>query len=205
MKISEKILQLSKYQKVTKKKIQECLGVSPQGYYDKLEKNYFTNTDLENLSKLFGVNVGYFFGGEELEMVQVKKIPIRAYAGVLAKGLDNIQVMEQDLEEVELPKKYIKNPQKTLVFEVMGDSMEPEFSAEDLVIAEELEEWWVRVRKGKMYVIITNTEILVKIMKSYDNEKVILENRNKSYNDLVVPRAEIRHVFKVLGKLKWYE
>ena len=205
MKISEKILQLSKYQKVAKKKIQECLGVSPQGYYDKLEKNYFTNTDLEKLSKLFGVDVGYFFGGEELEMVQVKKIPIRAYAGVLAKGLDNIQVMEQDLEEVELPKKYIKNPQKTLVFEVMGDSMEPEFSAEDLVIAEELEEWWVRVRRGKMYVIITNTEILVKIMKSYDNEKVVLESRNKSYNDLVVPRAEIKHVFKVLGKLKWYE
>ena len=205
MKISEKILQLSKYQKVTKKKIQECLGVSPQGYYDKLEKNYFTNTDLEKLSKLFGVDVGYFFGAEELEMVQVKKIPIRAYAGVLAKGLDNIQVMEQDLEEVELPKKYIKNPQKTLVFEVMGDSMEPEFSAEDLVIAEELEEWWVRVRRGKMYVIITNTEILVKIMKSYDNEKVVLESRNKSYNDLVVPRQEIKHVFKVLGKLKWYE
>jgi len=87
----------------------------------------------------------------------------------------------------------------------MGDSMEPEFSAEDLVITEELEEWWVWVRKGKMYVVITSTEILLKIMKSYDNEKVILENRNKSYNDLVVPREEIRHVFKVLGKLKWYE
>jgi phage repressor protein C with HTH and peptisase S24 domain len=205
MKISEKILYLIKKQGLTKKFVYNALGITQQGFDDKLKKEFFNTIELQKLAELFGVDVGYFFGAEELEMVQVKKIPIRAYAGVLAKGLDNIQVMEQDLEQVELPKKYIKNPQKTLVFEVMGDSMEPEFSAEDLVIAEELEEWWVRVRRGKMYVIITNTEILVKIMKSYDNEKVILESRNKSYNDLVVPRAEIKHVFKVLGKLKWYE
>jgi phage repressor protein C with HTH and peptisase S24 domain len=205
MRISEKILEVAENKKISKTKIYKHLRISRGTLYNKIESGDFNFNEIEKLAELFGVDVGYFFGGEELEMVQVKKIPIRAYAGVLAKGLDNIQVMEQDLEEVELPKKYIKNPQKTLVFEVMGDSMEPEFSAEDLVIAEELEEWWVRVRKGKMYVIITNTEILVKIMKSYDNEKVILENRNKSYNDLVVPRAEIRHVFKVLGKLKWYE
>jgi len=205
MKISEKILYLIKKQGLTKKFVYNALGITQQGFDDKLKKEFFNTIELQKLAELFGVDVGYFFGGEELEMVQVKKIPIRAYAGVLAKGLDNIQVMEQDLEQVELPKKYIKNPQKTLVFEVMGDSMEPEFSAEDLAITEELEEWWVRVRRGKMYVIITNTEILVKIMKSYDNEKVILESRNKSYNDLVVPRAEIKHVFKVLGKLKWYE
>jgi phage repressor protein C with HTH and peptisase S24 domain len=205
MDISKKILKLIENQKLKKKDVYHKLGISDDGLNKKLKNGYFTTKEVQLLSELFGVSEAYFFGGEELEMVQVKKIPIRAYAGVLAKGLDNIQVMEQDLEEVELPKKYIKNPQKTLVFEVMGDSMEPEFSAEDLVITEELEEWWVRVRRGKMYVIITNTEILVKIMKSYDNEKVILESRNKSYNDLVVPREEIRHVFKVLGKLKWYE
>jgi len=94
MNISEKILQLAKNQSISNKKIFEKLKISEGGFYDKIKKNFFNTNEIKKLSELFGVSEAYFFGGEELEMVQVKKIPIRAYAGVLSKGLDNIQILE---------------------------------------------------------------------------------------------------------------
>ena len=96
------------------------MGISPQGFYDKLEKDYFTSKDLEKLANLFGVDIAYFFGAKELEMAECYKIPVKAYAGFLSNGFENIQVMAHELETVAVPKKWSKIHKKRLYLRFLG-------------------------------------------------------------------------------------
>lgn len=203
MKISEKILEIAENKKVSKTKIHEYLGISRGTLYNKIESGDFNFNELVKLANLFGVDEGYFFGAKELEMVKCYKIPIKAYAGFLSNGFENIQVMAHELETIAVPKEMVKNPRKTLVFEVFGDSMQPELDSEDYVAAELVEDWF-ELKKGGIYVVVTGTDIVIKILYSVNKDKLILESKNKEYENLHVKKEDIRYIFRVLGKFKWY-
>lgn len=203
MNISEKILQLIDKKGITKKSVYDFLKITRQTFDTRLEKNRFNNDELEKLSTFFNVDRGYFFGAQELEMTECYKIPVKAYAGFLSNGFENIQVMAHELETVAVPKKMVKNPQKTLVFEVFGDSMQPELDSEDYVAAELVEDWF-ELKKGNIYVVVTNEDIVIKLLHALNANSITLESRNKEYKNISVEKTSIKYIFRVLGKFKWY-
>lgn len=150
------------------------------------------------------MHISYFFGAKELEQVKLFKLPVRAYAGFLHNGFENIQVMAHELELVYVPRDMVRYPNKTLVIEVCGDSMSPEFEPEDNVVGELVEDWH-DLKRGKMYVVVTDEDIVLKILYSMDNQKLILESRNKDYPNMNVEKQSIRYIFRVRGKFKLYD
>jgi len=136
-------------------------------------------------------------------MVECYKIPRKAYVGFLSYGLDNIQVMAHELEKIAVPKRIVRNPKKMLVFEVWGDSMQPELDSEDLVTAELVEDWF-ELKKGAIYVVVTSSDIIMKLLHSLNQNDLVLESRSKNYTNINVFKEEIKYIFRVLGKFKWY-
>ncbi len=63
--ISERILQLLKNQKVTKRKIYTEVGITAQTLDDKLKKDYFLIGELQIISGILGVSVSYLISENE--------------------------------------------------------------------------------------------------------------------------------------------
>lgn len=89
------------------------------------------------------------------------------------------------------------------MFEVFGDSMQPELDSEDYVAAELVEDWF-ELKKGNIYVVVTNEDIVIKLLNSLNANSITLESRNKDYKNISVEKSSIKYIFRVLGKFKWY-
>ncbi len=202
MDISGKILKLIKNHKLRKKDVYEKLGISDDGFNKKLKNQYFTTKEIQLLSELFGVSEAYFFEGEapKLKFRKAYKVPVKAYAGYIADGLETIQVT--DLEEIViLDKDY---PQDIRCFEVEGDSMYPVLDYNDVVICTKINEIQ-ELKKGKIYLFVTDNNILVKYLGGVGATELLLKSANKNYEDLKIKKESIREIWKVLALNRDFE
>ncbi len=202
MNVSEKILQLAKNQSISNKKIFEKLKISEGGFYNKIKKNFFNTNEIALLSELFGVPEAYFFEAEtpKLKFRKAYKVPVKAYAGYIAGGLETIQVT--DLEEIViLDKDY---PQDIRCFEVEGDSMYPVLDYNDVVICTKINEIQ-ELKKGKIYLFVTDNNILVKYLGGVGATELLLKSANKNYEDLKIKKESIREIWKVLALNRDFE
>lgn len=74
MKISERILQIAKNQKVTKKKIYDLIGITQQGFDNKLREDYFLISELQQISTLLNTPVSTFIGEDASKVVNGNNI-----------------------------------------------------------------------------------------------------------------------------------
>ena len=81
--------------------------------------------------------------------------------------------------------------------------MQPELDSEDYVAAEQVEDW-LELKKGNIYVVVTNEDIVIKLLNSLNANSITLESRNKNYKNISVEKSSIKYIFRVLGKFKWY-
>lgn len=79
-----------------------------------------------------------------------------------------------------------------------GDSMEPHIHDGDWIAVREVANLDV-LFYGQVYLVITNEYRLLKYLRRDEDEKnyVILRSDNKEYDDIRLPKAEIRHLFIV--------
>lgn len=81
----------------------------------------------------------------------------------------------------------------------VGNSMEPEISAGDILIVRHRIDWRDCVERGKVYVVVTTEEIFVKVISSVVPEGLILHSFNPRYEDFPVPFKIIHSIFKLIG------
>lgn len=82
----------------------------------------------------------------------------------------------------------------------VGNSMQPIINGGDLLVVRERYNWREHLEPGKLYVIVTDEEIYVKIISEVFNQShIILHSYNPEYGDFSIPQKCIHGIFKVIG------
>lgn len=78
--------------------------------------------------------------------------------------------------------------------------MQPIINGGDLLVVRERYNWREHLEPGKLYVIVTDEEIYVKIISEVFNQShIILHSYNPEYGDFSIPQKCIHCIFKVIG------
>ena len=90
------------------------------------------------------------------------------------------------------------------ILPVTGVSMEPEIHSGDLVGIRKLESYnWEYIQTGKIYMIITHEERMIKyISKADDSEYIVCSSPN--YHDFKVRKADILEIYRVIASVKTF-
>lgn len=85
-----------------------------------------------------------------------------------------------------------------MIIRANGDSMEPHIHDGDWIAVREVANLNV-LYYGQVYLVITNEYRLLKYLRRDEDEQhyVLLRSDNKNYDDIRLPKADIRHLFIV--------
>jgi phage repressor protein C with HTH and peptisase S24 domain len=125
----------------------------------------------------------------------VPLVGIKAQAGYV-KGYEQTDFMET-LETFSLPPGVKPGGAQWSYFEVDGDSMEPTFSAGDIILASVVHaEDWQEIKNFGVYVVLTSDSLLVKrIYRRSPEEWVLISDNDEAYPQKLLPVKEIRELW----------
>lgn len=122
-------------------------------------------------------------------------VPIKARAGYV-NSYDQVDFMDA-LEKYALPPGV--NPQGAIwrYFEVDGESMEPTFSPNDVVLASQVPgDDWQDIRNFYIYVIVTETQILIKrLYRKSKGSWVMISDNEKEHPQKLILVSEIKELW----------
>jgi len=133
---------------------------------------------------------------------RIVHVPIEAQAGYTDQINDPIYF--QELPTFSLPdNKYQSGTYRC--FDVKGDSMEPTLFSGDRVVCSYIEtiNWVHQIKENFVYVIITNTDVLVKRVKNHikENGTIELLSDNSYYNSTIVEVEDLKEIWHVNTKI----
>ncbi len=130
------------------------------------------------------------------EGVVVPVYNVDAYAGDSLSFFGNAQYIE----------KYYRVPfakEGDISLSVIGNSMYPHIHSGDVVVIRQLNNWKEWVSYGKFYVIVTEEQLLIKIIrksrKNPDDYYNIYSVNSAEYDDFEMPKSDIIQIFLVIG------
>lgn len=118
---------------------------------------------------------------------------IDATCGMMSRPIDFVN--EKIIGVVDLPEIKETSP----IIRANGDSMEPVIFDGDRIVIREIFNW-SNIFYGQIYMIVLDEYRMIKyIRKCEDDEEnyVILRSKNKEYDDIKLPRKDIRKLFVV--------
>lgn len=87
-------------------------------------------------------------------------------------------------------------------FRAYGDSMEEIIHSGDIVFANRIENWQLHLEYGQIYSIIcTDNRRYLKYIRKSETETThfLLRSENKEYDDFLIPKSEIKHIWLIRG------
>jgi len=103
------------------------------------------------------------------------------------------------IENKEVPESYIKIPgvNATAWFPVIGFSMEPKIHAGDIIGVRVVAKW-DRVEPGKVYMIVTHDDRMIKRLRVDDDDEKILWCSSDNHRDFKISTTEIKAIYQVV-------
>lgn len=196
---------LSKYAGVSVKEIESKI----------LKEDDIDKTQLEKVFKVENVNRGTSASqilsdsgnGEEnyLQKRRAQKaisvpymvplVPVKAQAGY-ARAYNNTDFINQ-LELYPILPNIDPRGAVWRFFEIQGESMEPGLFNSDLVLVSMVPPVdWQDIKKGQVYVIVTEEEVYIKLVYPKDRDTWILSSSNKRHKQKEILITEIKEVWK---------
>lgn len=188
---SEQLKMLRNKKGLSQAKLAEELGVSASTVAmwesgEREPKNYET---LELIADYFNVNMEVLLTGK----LSPNKIPVlgRVIAGI------PIEAVEEIIDYEEIPQSMAKNGEY-FALQIKGDSMEPKFSAGDVVIVRKQED----VDNGDIAIVLVNgDEATVKKIRKFDGG-INLIPTNSNYDVITYTNAQIEQLpVRIIGKV----
>ena len=188
---SEQIKMLRNKKRLSQAKLADELGVSASTVAmwesgEREPKNYET---LELIADYFNVNMEVLLTGK----LSPTKIPVlgRVIAGI------PIEAVEEIIDYEEIPQSMAKNGEY-FALQIKGDSMEPKFSAGDVVIVRKQED----VDNGDIAIVLVNgNEATVKKIRKFDGG-INLIPTNSNYDVITYTNAQIEQLpVRIIGKV----
>lgn len=188
---SEQLKMLRNKKRLSQAKLADELGVSASTVAmwesgEREPKNYKT---LELIADYFNVNMEVLLTGK----LSPNKIPVlgRVIAGIPIEAVDEI------IDYEEIPQSMAKNGEY-FALQIKGDSMEPKFSAGDVVIVRNQED----VDNGDIAIVLVNgNEATVKKIRKFDGG-INLIPTNSNYDVITYTNAQIEQLpVRIIGKV----
>ena len=188
---SEQLKMLRNKKRLSQAKLADELGVSASTVAmwesgEREPKNYET---LELIADYFNVNMEVLLTGK----LSPTKIPVlgRVIAGI------PIEAVEEIIDYEEIPQSMAKNGEY-FALQIKGDSMEPKFSAGDVVIVRKQED----VDNGDIAIVLVNgNEATVKKIRKFDGG-INLIPTNSNYDVITYTTAQIEQLpVRIIGKV----
>lgn len=188
---SEQLKMLRNKKRLSQAKLADELGVSASTVAmwesgEREPKNYKT---LELIADYFNVNMEVLLTGK----LSPNKIPVlgRVIAGIPIEAVDKI------IDYEEIPQSMAKNGEY-FALQIKGDSMEPKFSAGDVVIVRNQED----VDNGDIAIVLVNgNEATVKKIRKFDGG-INLIPTNSNYDVITYTNAQIEQLpVRIIGKV----
>ena len=188
---SEQLKKLRNKKRLSQAKLSDELGVSASTVAmwesgEREPKNYET---LELIADYFNVNMEVLLTGK----LSPTKIPVlgRVIAGI------PIEAVEEIIDYEEIPQSMAKNGEY-FALQIKGDSMEPKFSAGDVVIVRKQED----VDNGDIAIVLVNgNEATVKKIRKFDGG-INLIPTNSNYDVITYTNAQIEQLpVRIIGKV----
>ena len=188
---SEQLKMLRNKKRLSQAKLADELGVSASTVAmwesgEREPKNYET---LELIADYFNVNMEVLLTGK----LSPTKIPVlgRVIAGI------PIEAGEEIIDYEEIPQSMAKNGEY-FALQIKGDSMEPKFSAGDVVIVRKQED----VDNGDIAIVLVNgNEATVKKIRKFDGG-INLIPTNSNYDVITYTNAQIEQLpVRIIGKV----
>lgn len=188
---SEQLKMLRNKKRMSQAKLADELGVSASTVAmwesgEREPKNYET---LELIADYFNVNMEVLLTGK----LSPTKIPVlgRVVAGI------PIEAVEEVIDYEEIPQSMAKNGEY-FALQIKGDSMEPKFSAGDVVIVRKQED----VDNGDIAIVLVNgNEATVKKIRKFDGG-INLIPTNSNYDVITYTNAQIEQLpVRIIGKV----
>ena len=188
---SEQLKMLRNKKRLSQAKLADELGVSASTVAmwesgEREPKNYET---LELIADYFNVNMEVLLTGK----LSPTKIPVlgRVIAGI------PIEAVEEIIDYEEIPQSMAKNGEY-FALQIKGDSMEPKFSAGDLVIVRKQED----VDNGDIAIVLVNgNEATVKKIRKFDGG-INLIPTNSNYDVITYTNTQIEQLpVRIIGKV----
>nr|DAQ50574.1 MAG TPA: Repressor protein CI [Caudoviricetes sp.] len=188
---SEQLKMLRNKKRLSQAKLADELGVSASTVAmwesgEREPKNYET---LELIADYFNVNMEVLLTGK----LSPTKIPVlgRVIAGI------PIEAVEEIIDYEEIPQSMAKNGEY-FALQIKGDSMEPKFSAGDVVIVRKQED----VDNGDIAIVLVNgNEATVKKIRKFDGG-INLIPTNSNYDVITYTNAQIEQLpVRIIGKV----
>ena len=205
--IKERTIEFIKYKKISVKEFEIRCGLS-NGYVANMRKGYSAEKLKDVLLAYPELNRDWLLynEGEMLKEQPTEPPPqvvevvehgtpvydIDATCGDLSRPI--VFTDEHIIGHVNLPN---VSP-SSIIIRANGDSMEPHIHDGDWIAVREVVNLNV-LYYGQVYLVITNEYRLLKYLRRDEDEKnyVILRSDNKDYDDIRLPKADIKHLFIV--------
>jgi phage repressor protein C with HTH and peptisase S24 domain len=127
--------------------------------------------------------------------LEVPLIGIKAQAGYV-KGYEQVDYMDT-LDKFSLPPGVNPTGAMWSYFEVDGESMEPTFYAGDILLASMLpHEDWNDIRNYYVYIILTDTQLLLKrVYRKNEREWVLISDNEEASPQMLLRVEEVKQVW----------
>ncbi|MEO6190599.1 MAG: S24 family peptidase [Saprospiraceae bacterium] len=201
------------------------IGIAPQALNEILKYRREVNIEIiEKANKIYNFNTNFLFSGDGPKFLKedyskdfsiltivansqneeyIIHVPIQAQAGYSGRYIDPVFI--QSLPNYQLPFQKFKTDSTMRSYEVDGDSMEPIIYKGDIVVSSYMHSfiWEKNLKEGPLYVIVTNSDVLVKRItnRMREERKLILHSDNEAYPSFSVKIEEIKEIWQVRAKI----
>ena len=193
--------------KLTEELGKDNLDIVPSTLF-RIEKGQRKKIDtllLMGLSKVLNYNFFQLlekqvFNSDEYIEIEDRKLCIYGFASA---GNGYIDISDYEVMEVSLPKN-IRYKKGLFGIKVHGESMEPEFYNNDILILDSVCPEWSELN-NKVIVVDFNSERYVKLLKYYDDGRAYLFSYNEIYPPIQITESDsIKCVGKVIYSFRSY-
>lgn len=213
-----KLKALIKSHGFTIKSFGDSIGMTRNGVYDILKREYLKGDLINDIAKVLKVQSSEFIDYDIKE--SAKKNVTRGTADYFQTAEKAIPYYDVDVsagritlfdDNKEIPKSYVSFPafdDCDFAINIWGDSMYPKYRNGDVIICKEIHDWKSFVQYGECYLIVTHSkhgdsQRFVKfVRKSERKEHFKMVSENQKHDAFDVPVTEIRKMYIVKGKLE---
>jgi phage repressor protein C with HTH and peptisase S24 domain len=164
---------------------------------------------VETLMNLYPISADYLLRGSgemfqrlETDITKVVYVPAKAHAGYLEQNQEIVFL--DSLSTFSLPSALFTDDDYRC-FEVSGDSMEPSFYENELVLCSTVSLRYLDriIKNDNFYIIITTDDILLKRIdpKGLANKELTLISDNSFYQTINMPVKDAVEIWKVEAKI----
>ena len=183
----------------TLKKIADACGVDMLYFFDDEyeRKNQIVKKELKNNFEKYAHLIPAEYSLKNV--VFLSKSEMRVGAG--SEGMFDLEMLDKEERKVAVDKSFVKglNPVNLRVFEVVGDSMLPDFEESDWAVVDMVNNRGNFVRIAGVYVVRMGEIVYIKRVEFLPNDNVKLISLNPKYGD-IYPHKE-GYDCEILGKV----